>query len=527
MRRYPLGRHLTGAVLALACAAAALPALASAETGLLRIRLNADIRSTDPGVNRDENTDAVVMQMVEGLVAYREDASVGPMLAKAVEVSPDGMTYRFTLRDGVTFDNGAALTAEDVLFAWKRYLNPETGWRCLSEFDGRGQAKITNIAAPDPATVVFTLDKPSALFLATMARTDCGEAGIYHKSSLDADGKWREPVGTGPFKFGEWRHGEYIDLVRNDHYAALPGKPDGLTGNKTALVPKLRFAIIPDPSAAKAALMADNIDVISRIQTSDLAELAARPDIAIDSTPTMEVEGILFQTRDPVLKDPRIRKAFLLSLDLPQLVAAASNGQAKPSTSIIPLPSSFYGQPQAALPTRDLPAAKKLLTEAGYKGQPIKMITNKRYEAMFDASVLAQAMAQEAGLNVELEVLDWATELDRYTKGDYQAMSFGYSARLDPSLSFEMISGDKDKQPRKVWDNPDALALLAKSMQVSGKPERQALFDRMEALFRADQPMIPLYSVFGTAAVRKTVQGYKNWALGQPRAWGVSLKQAG
>jgi peptide/nickel transport system substrate-binding protein len=497
---------------------------AQASGEMLRLWLNSDIRSTDPGVNRDANTDAVELHMVEGLVAYREDASVGPMLAKSIEVAPDGLTHTFRLRDGVTFHNGAPLTADDVLFAWKRYLDPQNNWRCLSEFDGRGLTKITGITAPDPMSVAFTLDKPSALFLATMARVDCGEAGIYHRSSLDADGKWREPVGTGPFKFGEWKHGEYIDLVRFDQYAALPGKPDGLTGNKSPLVPKLRFVIIPDPSAAKAALMADGVDVISRVVNSDLPELKARKDVVTESAPTMEVNGFLFQTRDPLLRDVRIRQAFALALDVPQLVEATTEGESKPSLSIIPLPSPYYGKPQADMPRRDVAAAKKLLAEAGYKGQPIKMITNKRYEPMFNAAVLAQAMVAEAGIKLDLEVLDWATELDRYTKGDYQAMSFGYSARLDPSLSFEMVGGDKDKQPRKVWDNPEGLALLAKSMQVSAQPDRQAIFDRMEALFRADMPMIPLYAVFQTSGVRADVVGYHNWALGQPRGWGVSLK---
>lgn len=519
MREY---RCLALALLAMLCLVGAHPAAAAGD--MLRIRLNTDIRSTDPGLNRDENTDAVMMHIVEGLVAYREDASVGPMLAQSIDVSPDGLTYTFKLRNGVHFQNGAPLTADDVLFAWKRYMDPANNWRCLSEFDGRGLAKIVGITAPDPMTVAFTLDKPSALFLATLARTDCGSAGIYHRSSLDADGKWREPVGTGPFKLAEWKHGEYIDLVRFDGFAALPGTPDGLTGNKTALVPKLRFVIIPDASAAKAALMAGNIDVIFRVANADLPEYKSARDLVTQASPSMEVEGFLFQTRDPVLKDVRIRRAFEMALDLPQLVDAATNGESKPSLSIVPAPSGFYGKVQAALPQRDLAGAKKLLAEAGYKGQPIKMITNKRYEAMFDASVLAQAMAQEAGINLELEVLDWATELDRYTKGDYQAMSFGYSARLDPSLSFEMVSGDKDKQPRKVWDNPDGLALLAKSMQVSAKPERQAIFDQMETLFRADVPMVPIYSVFQTSAVRSDVVGYKNWALGQPRGWGVSLK---
>jgi len=521
MRGY---RCLGLGLLAVFCLA---PVPASADADTLRIRLNTDIRSTDPGLNRDENTDAVVLHMVEGLVAYREDASVGPMLAKSIEVAPDGLSYTFRLRDGVSFHNGAPLTADDVLFAWKRYLDPQNNWRCLSEFDGRGLAKITGITAPDPMSVVFTLDRPSALFLTTMARVDCGAAGIYHRSSLDADGKWRAPVGTGPFKFGAWQHGEYIDLVRYDQYAALPGQPDGLTGNKTALVPKLRFVIIPDPSAAKAALMADGIDVIFRVVNSDLPEYRSRPDIVTQSAPTLEVNGFLFQTRDPVLRDPRVRRAFALALDVPQLVDAVTDGQSKPSLSIMPLPSPYYGKAQAALPVHDLAAARRLLAEAGYKGQPIRMITNKRYEAMFDASVLAQAMLAEAGIPLELEVLDWATELDRYTKGDYQTMSFGYSARLDPSLSFEMISGDKDRQPRKLWDDPDALALLADSMQARARTERQAIFDRMEALFRTDMPMIPLYAVFQTAAVRATVGGYRNWALGQPRGWGVSLKPAG
>lgn len=504
--------------------ALAMPASAD---DMLRIQLNSDIRSTEPGQNRDENTDVVVLHMVEGLVAYREDASVGPMLAQSIETSPDGLTYRFKLRAGVTFHNGAPLTADDVLFAWKRYLDPKSNWRCLSEFDGHGQARILDIAAPDPATVVFTLDKPSVLFLANMARTDCGGGGIYHRSSLDADGKWRAPVGTGPFKFGDWKHGEYLDLVRYDDYAALPGKPDGLTGNKTALVPKLRFVVIPDPSAAKAALMAGAIDLVSRAVSSDLVEYRAERNIIIDSAATMKVSGFLFQTRDPVLADPRVRRAFALALDVPQLVDAITDGESKPSLSIIPKPSPYYGKLQAEMPPRDLVGAKKLLAEAGYHGQPIRMITNKRYEPMFDAAVLAQAMVAEAGIKLDLDVLEWATELDRYTKGDYQAMSFGYSARLDPSLSFEMVSGNKDAEPRKVWDDPEGLALLADSMRVGAKPARQAIFDRMETLFRADMPMIPLYAVFQTAVIRGNIVGFHGWALGQPRGWGVSIKPAG
>ena len=92
--------------------------------------LNADIRSTNPGVNRDGNTDSVVLHMVEGLVGYAEDGSVGPLLAEKVEISPDGKTYTFRLRKGVKFHNGATMTSADVLWSWTRYMDPKTDWRC-------------------------------------------------------------------------------------------------------------------------------------------------------------------------------------------------------------------------------------------------------------------------------------------------------------------------------------------------------------------------------------------------------------
>lgn len=510
----------------LATVLTSLPAAAQPQQGTLRVRLNADIRSTDPGFNRDANTDAVMMHVVEGLVAYREDTSVAPLLAQSVATSKDGRTYTFKLRPELRFHNGAALTAQDVLFSWNRYMQPAANWRCLPEFDGRGIAKVLNVEAPDAATVVFTLEKPAALFLATLARTDCGATAITHRSSIGADGKWVQPIGTGPFKLGEWRRGQSIELLRNEAYAALPGVRDGNTGNKAALVPRVRFVVIPDSSAAKAALLSSAIDLNPDIHDEDEAEYKARrQELVMESSATMDLQGVLFQTRDPLLKDVRIRRAVALSLDLPELVAAVTTGNAKPSRSVIPSPSSWYKAPQAALPKRDLALAKKLLAEAGYKGQPIKLLATKRYNSVFNIAVLTQGMAKEAGINFEVEVLEWATLLDRYTKGDYQAMAFTYSSRLDPSLSYEMVSGVKDKQPRKVWDSPEALELIARSNETADRAQRQALFDKLEARQREDVPAVFLYSAVTTSAARAYVGGYKTWPLGLPRTWGVSLRQ--
>jgi peptide/nickel transport system substrate-binding protein len=510
------------AAFVLAFGIAAAPALAEPDT--LRIRLKADIRSLDPGVNRDANTDAVQAHLFEGLVAFRENASVGPLLAKSYEISPDGLTYVFTLRDDLRFSNGEPVSADDVLFSWQRYTNPATGWRCLAEVDGRGSIKVVNVVAPDDRTVAFTLEKPSAVFLATLARPDCGGTGIFHRSSLGPDGQWRDPVTTGPFKLGSWKRGQSIELLRNENYTALPGGRDGLTGDKTAQVAKAQFIVIPDEATTKAALITGGIDVNFDIDNTSLAEYRAASNLRLDSVPLMNTNAFLFQTKDPLLADPRIRRAFLLSLDMEELVNAATEGQARPNNSPIPSPSAYHGPLQSEVSKRDLAQAKKLLAEAGYKGQPIKMIANKAYTAMYNDAIIAQAMAREAGINIELEILDWGAQQDRYLSGDYQMMSYGYSARLDPSLSFEMFTGPKEKQPRKVWENPEALALLDKSMAVSEPGKRQLLLDEMERLYRADVPMIVVYSEVRTSAVRTNVTGFRGWALGHPRAWGVSVK---
>jgi peptide/nickel transport system substrate-binding protein len=519
--RRPSRATMVGLVALLATLAAT--AHANAET-LLRTRLNADIRSTDPGTNRDANTDGVMAHVVEGLVAFREDTSIGPMLAESWTVSNEGKTYAFRLRQGVKFHNGTVMTVDDVVWSLKRWLDPATQWRCLSEFSANGIARIEQIEAPDAQTVVVRLDQPTALFLPTLARPDCGQTAIVHRDSVGPDGKWIAPIGTGPFKLAAWKRGQYIDLVRFDGYAARSEPRNGYTGAKIAEVDRVRFNIIPDSSAAKAGLLSGSLDAINSLAIPDLEDLKSRPDVQLSITPALGLTGILFQTRDPLLKDVRIRRAIALCLDTTQIVDSVMQGTARPNNSALPIGSPFYGEVQAHGYTQNIAEAKKLLAEAGYHGQPIKLIANKRYSYVFDSAVLVQAMAQAVGINIDIEVLDWAAQLDRYNRGDYQSMSFVYSARLDASLSFEMLTGPKASQPRKVWDNPEAQELLRQSMMIDDPAKRQALFDEMHRRFIEDVPMIVLFNGAELAALRKNVKGYAGWLYPQPRFWGVSIQ---
>jgi peptide/nickel transport system substrate-binding protein len=287
----------------------------------------------------------------------------------------------------------------------------------------------------------------------------------------------------------------------------------------------VRFTIIPDDAAARAALLAGNIDVLPDARTRDLRELRTRPGLSVHSTPSFDLQMILMQTTDPVLSDPRMRRAIALALDVPELVRAVTEGSSRPSRAPIPTGSGFHTPAMSQVPAQDLAAARRLAQEAGYRGQPIRIVTTRRYEAFYEIAVVAQDMLREAGINLELEVIEWATQLQRYTRGEYQMMSFGFSARLDPSLSFEMFTGPKATEPRKAWDNPAVQALLEQSMRETDPARRRATFDAMFRQLMEDVPAIALYSSVTHAVTPAHVQGFRSWAVDAPRAWGVRMQR--
>ncbi|MGV6873216.1 ABC transporter substrate-binding protein [Pseudochelatococcus sp. B33] len=504
----------------LALSFAAVPAHA-ADT--IRIALNADIRSTDPGVNRDDNTDGVVLNVVEGLTGHREDGSAAPLLAESIDLSEDGLTYTFRLRSGVKFHNGEDLTSEDVLWSWNRYMDPATQWRCLETFNGTTGLKVESVTAPDPSTVVMTINRPYALFPDALAATDCGGTAIVHRDSVNADGTWDKPIGTGPFQFTEWRRGEYVLLTKFDDYQSPPGDAvDGYVGSKRPLVDEVRFVVVPDAAAVKTALLSGTIDA-SQVLDSDVEELKQIDKIVVQSGSAASKHTIIMQTLNPVLSNVLIRQAIVSAIDGDELAFATSNGLATPNNSAIFPTSFYYSDVQRERYKYDPDRARALLQEAGYNGEEIVIMANMRVHVpSYPAALFVQQMLQQVGMNVRIEVVEWPTQLDAYNSGRFQMMSTSYSARLDPAMSYEQITGPKATQPRKVWDNPEATALIDKAMVESDPAARQAIFDRLHRMQLEDAPLYIMYSGVESNAYSKRIDGFSYWQ-GKPRAWEVRI----
>jgi len=489
--------------------------------GMIVVAMNADIRTTNPGVNRDANTDSVMMHIVEGLVGYREDGTPAPLLAQSIDVSADGKTYTFRLRDGIRFHNGAALTAGDVVWSWRRYLDPKTLWTCLSDFDGSRGLKIESIEAADAHTIVFRLNRAAPLLLTQMAALPCGASGIVHRDSVNADGSWKAPIGTGPYKLDTWKRGEYIELSAFADYASRGGAADGYTGGKTAYAQKVRWLFIRDDAARRVALIKGQIDVLPIVQVSEFAQIRKLPHIVLKSAPLLTVNALLMQTRAPVLADAKFRRALATALDTRAIAEIASGGTAVASASMVPVTSPYFSAEQKRDYGHNLARAKQLLAESSYRGEKIKLVTNRRYPDMYDQSIMIQSMAREAGIRLELEVTEWATQLERYMSGNYQLMSYGYSARTDPYLGYDAMLGDKSRSKRKVWDDPQAITLLADAGATADRDQRQALFDKMHALMLEDTPLVVLFCPADVVAIKRDLDGFRPWGIGRERLWNV------
>lgn len=496
----------------------AVPGLAVANT--LTVQITADIRSSQPGINRDAGTDSVLLNVVEGLVAAGEDGEIRPMLASGWTVSEDGRTYTFSLREGVKFHNGAVMTAADVQWSLEKLLrDPE--YSCKAFFDGSRDAKVESITAPDAKTVVIALDRPDAMLLKYMAQAQCGSTGIVHRHSFNPDGTWKAPIATGPFVFGTWKRSEGLVLTKFADYAITGDKPDGYGGRKEVLVDEVKYVVVPDTATAVAGLRSGALDVLPYLPPSEAAKLKDDKAFTVVAAPHGGLVTMLFQTTDPLMSNIAMRRAVVAALDTPQIIDSVTYGLGVPNNSLVASASRYHTTAQDKGYSYDPSVVPALLAQAGYKGETINILTNRRSAINYDTAVIAQAMLQAAGINAEIEVLEWASQLDRFNSGKYQIMAFNYSNRSDPALAFQTVTGSKAKNANAVWDNPEVSELVNAALQEADPTKRQAIFDDLHARFLDQVPLVMLANGLDVGVSGPKVKGYRTWQ-GFARFWGVS-----
>ncbi|MEL6168017.1 MAG: ABC transporter substrate-binding protein [Pseudomonadota bacterium] len=388
-------KHLTASVAALALFAGG----AWAQTSIT-IGMQLEPPNLDPTAGAAAAIDEVVYANVfEGLARYQADGSVVPALAKSWDISDDGTVYTFMLNEGVTFHDGTSMDAEDVKFSLDRARAEESTNAKKQFFTG-----ITDVAVVDPLTVQVTLDVPDGLFIANMAK---GDAVIVAPESIDQAAT--APVGTGPFKFGQWVQGDRVELVENPDY----------WGEKPALT-SATFKFISDPTAAFAAVMAGDIDAFPGFPAPEtLIQFEADPrfDLIVGST---EGETILSTNNArEVLSDVRVRKAIAHAINRQEIIDGAMFGYGTPIGSHFAPHNPDYVD-LTGNSNYDPDLSRDLLAEAGYAdGLTLSLKLPPPVYARRGGEILA-AQLREVGIETEIQNLEWAQWLEEVFRGkDY------------------------------------------------------------------------------------------------------------
>lgn len=511
-----------GLVAALALAVATgTPALA--QKNVLRAAFTTNPPTLDAILSTTTATRQVAIYLFESLAVIGESYEVIPQLADSWEVSNDGKTYTFKLRRGVKFHNGKPLQAEDVVASYQRFKDSALGKKNMSV--------VTDIRATNDSTVVFELSKNAPLlgiitvpipFIAVMPKAIVDKYGQNEVKGADL-------IGTGPTKFVSWQPDVAIKLARFEDYAVdnrFDG-PSGFGGKRVMHFDEVNLIPVTEASARVAGLETGEFDFAESLPLNAYDSLVDNPDIkpAIQK-PKWAIMLNVNKTR-PWTGKTKFREALSYAIDRKQVMQAITQGKSEfyrvQNSIYYPEQKDWYVEEgQQDYNTQDVAKAKRLLEEVGYNGEEIVYLSNRDYDWMYKASLALTSQWKAAGINVNLQFLDWPSEIQtQRSKDGWDLAQTGWSPRMDPTMQLQTLNGSGDSQASH-WYKSDKMNRLMDQVN-TGAPhaERFKAWKQVQQLFWTDVPFLRIGDYFELEAVRSSVKGYQPFYV-TPRFWGVT-----
>jgi peptide/nickel transport system substrate-binding protein len=491
----------------------------TASGGTLVFGRGGDSTSLDPAITTEGESFKVTINVYETLVNFGEqDTELHPGLATEWETSEDGLKQTLKLRKGVKFHDGTDFNAEAVVFNFNRWKagNAEQFYYYNSQFGDR----IKEVKATDEYTVEFSLSAPIAPFFKNLAMTPFG---IASPAAIEkyGDDFFKNPVGTGPFKFKEWKQNDRITIVKNEDYWQ-----EGL--------PKLDeviFRVIPENSARLNALNSEEVDLIDGVNFSDKGQIESNSNLQVFERPSLNIGYVgLTSTRKP-LDNKLVRQALNYAVDKQAIIDAFYAGAAEPAKNPMPPVVAGYND-EVKDYEYDPEKAKKLLAEAGYAdGFEIElwaMPVPRPY--MPDGKKVAEALQKmfaEVGVKAKIVSYEWATYLDKLNKGEADTFLLGWTGDNGDADNFLYVLLDEDSigsNNYSYYKNDKVHDLLLKAQASSDQAEREEFYKQAQLLIKEDAPWIPLVHSTPLLAGKASISGFKPHPTGSDLLSSVEIE---
>ena len=440
---------------------------------VLKINLASEPAKVDPALNSSVDGACLAVNMFEGLYTYDKDGNLQPALAENTEISEDGMTYTFTLRDGLKWSDGTDLTAKDFEYAWKRAAAPETAADYGYMFDAiakNADGTLDVVASEDGKTLTVKLVAPCAYFLdlaAFPAYLPVPQAQVEAAAGWETNpGAWAAEAGfvtNGAYTMTSWKHEESMVLTKNDNY----WRADEVT------IPEIDLMLSADDTAIFSAYNSGDLDFADTVPTNEIASIMGNPDFhVIDNLGTYYAA---FNVNSPIFEGKTVdqaiamRKAFAILIDRPYIVETVGQTGQKVATSYIPAGmadgngGTFKENGAYKFPVGDgyypeevqdaaIDEAIALLEYAGFKFEDGKLsaetplnityLTNDGTGHIGVAQIMQQDFA-EIGINMTIDKREWNVFLDERKQGNFDFAREGWLADFnDPINMLEMWTSD-------------------------------------------------------------------------------------
>ncbi|MBP0447295.1 ABC transporter substrate-binding protein [Roseomonas sp. SSH11] len=483
---------------------------ATAQT--LRVGIVSDPDVLDPTLSRSLAARQVFAAMCDKLIEVDADLRLVPQLATAWRWEDEGRRLVLTLRPDVRFHDGAAMDAEAVVTGLRRHLETPGSTR-------RGEmGPVKEVVATGPLEVTIRLEQPFAPLLAALS----DRAGMI--VSPRAAGRVnqdfaREPACAGPFRFTRRVAQDRIELERFPEYWDA-GRIH---------FDRVVYRPITDSTVMSANLRSGTIELAERVAATDLPELRADRRVQIASVPSLNSVYIAVNVANgpraetPLGRDRRVREALELAIDRAALVQVAFDGQYLPGNQSVS-PSSPNYVKSLPVPGRDLARARALLREAGFTDRVKMRMSVPNTSEYSQAAEIIQAMAAEAGIDVELQVIETATLLRQWTSGDFESLLIAWSGRLDLDGNLWGFNACGESLNGGKYCSQQADAALREGRSSVDPAQRAAAYERAMRVLLADRPYIYLWHSRILHGASSRLEGLKPVPDGLIRLQGVRLR---
>lgn len=487
----------------------------TSQGGTLVVAIGSDPGSLNPAITTSGSVHTAGETFFNGLVALDENGDPLPELAESWEVSDDGRTYTFALRDDVTWHDGEAFTAEDVVFSFEEVL---------LEFHARTKASmgssIESIEAPDDYTVVFRFSDPYAPLLQQLNVTEAPivPEHVYAGGDIETNPANTAPVGTGPFVFESYEEGAEIRATANpDYFKGAPG------------VESLVMRILPDESTQVLALENGEVDFLWGVPGPDLARLEEDPDIELGTTSSNPggancIMTIGFNLDRPIPGTPEVRRAIAHALDRERFVEQVLFGQGRVAEAPISSGIPWAHADDVELPAYDPDEAKRLLEEAGWvaEGDGVRTrdgeelrIGFAHFPAFAKYGELVREQLAAVGIEVDLQAMEppvFAPTV--FAEDDFDTNIISYCNGPDPEIGVRRMYdsaqiGDVPFTNASHYSNPDVDRLFDEASRTVDREARSPIYAELQQILVDDLPYVWLVETVGTRAWNSRCSGFK------------------